>query len=177
MKRLTISLTIAAFTILAVVATVSAASPAPTQAPDQVRARDTITTILGLSQAEVMDLRQDGLTLVQIAERQKVDPQKLIDALVAQWSARIDIRVSNSALSAAEATTLKTQLAVQAKAMVNQATLGGMRGAAVGAGRDAMGAAGMGRGSGMGHGAGMGNPGGTGSGTCDGTEANGFQAQ
>lgn len=170
MKRLATSLTIAAFTILTAVATVSAASPTPTPAPDQVRARDTIPTIVGLSRAEITDLRQDGLTLAQIAERQGVDPQKLVDALVAQWNARIDQRVANGALTVAGATTLKAQLAVQAKAMVNQATPGGMRGSAVGAGPGAMRGAGTGRGMGMGMGA---RAGGSGSGICDGTGPNG----
>ena len=177
MKRLTLALTIAAFAILAVVATVAAANPAPTPAPaaDQVRARDTLPTLLRLSQAEIMDLRHDGMTLAQIAERQQVDPQVLVDALVARWSERIDARVTYGALTADEATALKTQLDLRAKAMVNQAAAGGMRGAAVGAGPNATGTAGQGtgRGAGMGaaNGGGMGP--GTGTGICDGTGPNG----
>lgn len=163
MKRLAISLAIAAIAILAVVATVAAAGPR-TQAGDQVRSQDTTAEILRLTQAQVMELRQDGLSLAQIAEKQKVDPQKLIDALVDQWSVRIDVRVANGALTTAEATQLKTELALKAKAMVNQTTLGGMRGAAVGAGPGAMG----GNGYGGGMGAGMG---GRGNGACDGTGA------
>ena len=81
-----------------------------------------------------MELRQQGLSLAQIAEQQKVDPQRLIDALAAQWSARIDARLAAGALTADQAKTLKANVAVQAKAMVYQVTLGGMRGAAVGAG-------------------------------------------
>jgi hypothetical protein len=178
MKRLTISLAVAGLAVLAVVATVSAASPAPTRAPatDQVRDRDTLPEILGLSQAEIMDLRHDGQTLAQIAERQDVDPQVLIDALVAQWSERIDARVANGALTADEAAALETQLALQAKAMVNQATAGGMRGAAVGAGPAAGGGAGVGGGMGAGGrmgagGMGFGARGGTG--ICDGSGPNG----
>ena len=175
MKRLTISLAVAALVILAFVATVAAASPTPTPtaARDQVRAHDTITTILGLSQAQIQELRQDGLTLAQIAERQKVDPQKLIDALAAQWIVRIDARVTNGGLTAAEATTLKSQVALKAKAMVNQTPLGGMRGAAVGAGPGAMGGGGMG----MHQGAGNGNGNGDGDGTCDGAGPQGPAGQ
>ena len=110
-------------------------------------------------------------SLAQIAERQKVDPQKLVDALVAQWSARIDARLAAGALTADQAKTLKANVAVQAKAMVYQTTMGGMRGAAVGAGPNGTmrgmggpgwapaGMAGAGRG-GMMRGAGAGN------GTC-----------
>ena len=174
MKRIAISLAVAALAALTVVAAVSAAGPTPTPAAEQVQARDTLPAILGLSQAQIMELRHDGLSLAQIADRQKVDSQKLIDALVDQWGERIDARVANGALSTAEAATLRAQLTVQAKAMVNQVTLGGMRGAAVGAGP---GAAGAGNGAGAGRGAGMAAGGaqgarngmGAGSGLCDGT--------
>jgi len=165
MRRIAISLSIAALAILTVVAAVSAASPAPTPAQDQVRTRDTLPVLLGLTQAEIMELRHDGLTLAQIAERQKVDPQKLIDALVAQWSARIDVRLAAGALTADQAVALKANLAVQAKGMVNQETLGGMRGAAVGAGRGMGGGRGMGAGIGGGR---MGGMHGAGDGTCPG---------
>jgi hypothetical protein len=184
MKRLTVSLALASLVILAFVATVAAADPTPAPARDQVRAHDTITTILGLTQAQIQDLRQDGLTLAQIAERQKVDPQKLIDALAAQWAVRIDARVANGGLTAAEATTLKTQLALRAKAMVYQAPTGGMRGMAVGAGRDAMGGGmgmrqgnGNGNGAGNGNAAGNGNRAGNGTGTCDGSGPHGPAGQ
>jgi hypothetical protein len=168
MRRIALSLAIASLALLTVVATVAAAAPR-TQVRDQVRAQTTLSDILGLTHEQVMDLRQDGLTLAQIAERQKVDPQKLIDALVAQWSARIDVRVSYGALTDAQAAELKAQLATKAKAMVNQAPLGGMRGAAVGAGPGAMG--GNGAGMGRGNGGGMGGGRGFGNGICDGTGA------
>jgi hypothetical protein len=112
-------------------------APAPTTAPaaaPAAQAPGTIAAILGLTDAEVMSLRQQGLSLAQIAERQKVDPQKLVDALAAQWSARIDARLAAGAITAEQATALKANVTVQAKAMVNQAAPGGMRGGAVGAG-------------------------------------------
>lgn len=129
---------------LLAVGAASAATPAPsatTPAPPVVPAAapaagaaNVLTEILGLSNAEITALRQQGLSLAQIAERQKVDPQKLIDALVAQWSARVDARLAAGAITTDEAKTLKDSLAVQAKGLVYQTTLGGMRGAAVGAG-------------------------------------------
>lgn len=164
MRRLAISLTIGAFAVLSLVATVAAASPAPTPLRGPAQAGGTIPTVLGLSRAQVMDLRHDGLTLIQIADREKVDPQKLIDALVAQWSGRIDARVANGAITAAEAATLKSQLIVEARAMVNQVAPGGMGGAALGAGPGAGGQAGGGRGTGMG-----GRANGAAAGPCDGT--------
>lgn len=112
----------------------SAPAVAPSAAPVAPAAGSVLTEILGLTNTEIMTLRQQGLSLAQIAARQKVDPQRLIDALVAQWSARIDARLAVGAITADQAKTLKANLAAQAKAMVDQTALGGMRGSAVGAG-------------------------------------------
>ena len=189
MKKLIGSLGVASLAVLALAATVAAAGPGSGQAAAQAqgqaqagtqsraqgpapaetgtRARgqgasaggDVVATILGLTNAQVQDLRQSGLSLAQIAAKQGVDSQKLVDALVARWSTRIDSRVSTGALATAQATALKSQLALKAKDMVNKTTLGGMQGAAVGAGP----------GQGQGRGAGQGRAAGAGSGTCDGT--------
>ncbi|MHB8960219.1 MAG: hypothetical protein ACYDAN_11385 [Candidatus Limnocylindrales bacterium] len=123
--------------------TAPSATTAPTAAPTV--APGPLAAILGLTDAEVATLRQQGLSLAQIAARQNVDPQKLIDALVAQWSSRIDARLAVGAITADQAKTLKDALAAQARTMVNQTTLGGMRGAAVGAGPNGI-ARGMGAG-------------------------------
>ncbi len=186
MKSLAIPIAGAGLVLLLAAGAVAAASPAPiapaaTTAPAATPApatsSGTIAAILGLTDAQVMGLRQQGLSLAQIAEQQKVDPQRLVDALAAQWSARIDARLAVGALTADQATALKANVAVQAKAMVYQVTLGGMRGAAVGAGPDGA-MRGMGGGAGMGAGAGRGSMGagagrggmmrgtGAGTGTC-----------
>jgi hypothetical protein len=186
-KKLIGSLGVASLAVLALAATVAAAGPGSGQGQRQVQgqapagtqvhaqgaqpaAGDVVASILGLTTAQVHDLRHSGLSLAQIAAKQGVDPQKLVDALVAQWSTRIDHRVSTGALTAAQATALKSQLAVRARDMVYTTTLGGMRGAAVGAG--------PGQGQGGGRGAGQGRASGAagagaGSGTCDGTGAMG----
>ena len=147
-------------------ATVVAAGPTPSPSAATTQTRDTVPAILDLTQAQVQALRHDGLSLAQIAEKQQVDPQRLVDALVARWTSRIDVRVVNGALTADEATKLKAEVQTQAKSMVNQVALGGMQGAAVGAGPGS----GAGRGSGVGGGPG---PRGTGTGTCDGTGPHG----
>ncbi len=131
-----------------------------------VQAMDAVADLLGLTRAQVQEQRQDGQSLAQIAAARNVDVQKLIDALTAQWRERIDTRVQNGALTAAEATQLKSQLELRAKAMVEQAAPGGMRGAAVGAGPAA------GNGAGPGAGTGTGQRG-SGTGTCDGTGPHG----
>lgn len=174
MKRLTISLGIASLAILLFVAVVAAAGPR-SQAGNGAPATGTaIADELGLSQAEIAELRQSGLTLAQIAERQQVDPEQLIQALKERWNERIEVRVQNGALSADQATELKTQLELKARAMVEQAPTGGMRGAAVGAGPENAARAGAGAANRAGDGT---TPGrgqaGRGDGTCDGTGPNG----
>jgi hypothetical protein len=142
MKRFAIPIASAGLVLLLAAGAVAAASPAPTTpataalaaTPGPAISTGSIADILGLTSAQVMELRQQGLWLAQIADRQNVDPQRLVDFLVAQWSARIDARLAAGAITADQAKTLKANLAVQAKAMVDQTTLGGMRGAAVGAG-------------------------------------------
>ncbi len=215
MKRLAIPLTIGALAALGAVAAVSAAdpdatpapvateapvatapvateapaaTPAPVANPPLVRGPDTgtLSGILGISQSELAQLRAQGQTLAQVAESRGIDPQRLIEALVAQWGARIDARAAAGALTADQAAALKANLQVEAKAMVNQATPGGMRGGAVGAGPGAMGGRGPGNGTGGGMGRwstddggqprGMGrwgNGSGAGNGTCPMTTAPG----
>ena len=142
MKKLAIPIAGAGLVLLLAAGVVAAASPAPTApattapaaTPATANAAGSIAAILGLTDAEVMELRHQGLSLAQIADRQNVDPQRLVDFLVAQWSARVDARLAAGAITADQAKTLKANLAAQANAMVNQTTLGGMRGAAVGAG-------------------------------------------
>lgn len=148
---------------LLLVATVAAADPTSTPSPSATPATRgvAVASVLGLTQAQIQELRHDGLSLAQIATQQKVEIQKVVDALVARWRERIADRLENGAITSAEAATLQSQLTTQAQTMVNKTTLGGMQGAAVGAGRA--------NGGGNGTGAGTG----TGTGTCDGTGPHG----
>ena len=166
MKKQLLSLAGAGLATLVLAATVAAAGPTPAPAAGPPADRGTmIPAMLGMTEAQVQAMRHDGRSLAQIAEQKKIDPQKLVDALVGRWTTRIDARVAHGALTATEATALKAQVETQAKSMVNKVTLGGMQGAAVGAGP-------QGRGAGDGAGAGMGRGrqgAGNGTGTCDGT--------
>jgi hypothetical protein len=151
-----------------------AAGPHTGAAGDQVRDRDrdAIPAILGLTQDQIQEQRQDGLTLAQIAERQKVNPQQLIDALQARWTERITWRLDNDAITAERAAELRAQVATQARDMVYKTTLSGMQGAVVGAGPQAGTMNGTGRGTGDGiRGTGDGIRG-TGDGICDGSGRN-----
>lgn len=175
MKKLFLSIGGATLAILVLAASVAAAGPHGTIAREKVQDGGTMPAVLGLTQAQIQELRHEGLSLAQIAERQDVEPQKLIDALMERWTARIEARVTNGGLTAEEATQLKTQLETQARNMVYRTTLGGMQGAAVGAGSNGAGAGnGPADGTGQGWRGGNGTRGaGAGNGTCDGSGPNG----
>jgi hypothetical protein len=183
MRRLILATGAAALLAIAVVATVAAAGPmgrgggvGATERTGGAGATarvgtqsDVVAGILGLTREAIDDLRHEGLSLAQIAEKQKVDPQKIVDALTAKWTVRIEARVRNGALTTAQATALKVQLATRAKDMVYRTTLGGMQGAAVGAGPANAGIR-SGAGTSGDAGARMGGRGrGAGNGACDGT--------
>jgi hypothetical protein len=114
-----------------------ATTPAPAATTTPASA-GMLAAILGLTDAQVHDLRLQGKSLADIARQQGVDPQKLIDALAAVWGSRIDARLAAGAITADQAATLKADVKSQAGAMVNQVTPGGMGGAAVGAGPNGM---------------------------------------
>jgi hypothetical protein len=133
MQRIIVSMVGAGLVILALAATVVAADPTPTPDPG-VRARDTIPVVLGLTHEQVMAMRQDGRSLAQIAEAQNVDPQALVDVLVARWTERLQARVAVGTMTEEQAATFRAQLETQARDLVYKVTLGGMQGAAVGAG-------------------------------------------
>lgn len=156
-RRLTFAGGLAALGALVLAATVAAAGPMGRQAGGSAAA-----DALNLTQEQITDLRAQGLTLAQIAEQQGVPVESVVDALVARWTERLQNRVENGALSEEQASALTEQLRERAQAMVQDAEMTGMHGAAVGAG------------SGVGGGVGPG-PRGTGDGTgeCDGSGPNG----
>jgi hypothetical protein len=123
-----------------------------------------IADIIGLSRDEVRDLRQDGLSLADIATQRDVDPEVLVDALVARWNERIQARVEVGGLSPDEATQLRSEVEARAREMVEATEPGGMQGAAVGAGPGRMGGDAQGAGQ-------------FGDGTCDGTGPHGRGAR
>jgi lambda repressor-like predicted transcriptional regulator len=169
MKKLMISIGGGALLALVVGATAFAA------APQQVRAAgDAIADLLGLTRAQVQDMRQDGRSLADIAATRDVSADTLVDALTARWTERIQARVAAGALTAEEADALMAQVETRARAMVQSTEPGGMAGAAVGAGKGANGTGANGAGYGTGSGGNAdGAPYGDGDGDCDGTGPHG----
>jgi len=131
-KKLFQSTAMAGLVVLVLASAAAAADR--TRARDRDQDRDQVATMLGLNHDQLMDLRHEGLSLAQIAERQQADPQTIIEAMQARWTERIAERVANGALTDAEATQLRLQLETRARDMVYRTLMGGMQGAAVGAG-------------------------------------------
>jgi hypothetical protein len=150
MKKLILSVGGATLAALALAATVVAADPTGTGRMGGGQASAAITTVLGLTREQIMDLRQDGLSLAQIAARQNVDVVKVIDALVGAWNTRIEAREAAGAISAQEAAQLESLARERVTEMVQSTTTGGMGGATVGAGYGRMGGGMMGSGNGTG---------------------------
>jgi hypothetical protein len=166
-KRFALAGVAAMLGALALAATAAAGGPMNGQGAAQPAA-----DALKLTRDQVMELRQDGLSLAQIAEQQGVSTSGVVDALAARWTERIALRAENGALSEEQAAALQEQVREHAEAMVQQTDMSGMHGAAIGAGpaNPNGAAAGDGVGSGVGPG-----PRGTGDGTgeCDGTGPHG----
>jgi hypothetical protein len=62
-----------------------------------------LTDLLGLDQQELMTQLRDGKTLAEIATEQNVDPQDVVDALVAEATTRLDQAVTDGRIDQAEA--------------------------------------------------------------------------
>lgn len=164
MKRFVLAVMVAGAVLVATVATVAAADRLQGQNRAQARDGGTLTEVLGLTQAQIMEQRQQGLSLAEIAKAQGVDVDTVVDALTARFTERIQARYEAGALTADEAAQLRAEVTTRAQEMVGQTEPGGMQGAAVGAGPR------MGQGAGAGQGA-MGAA--TGTGTCDGSGPHG----
>jgi uncharacterized protein (DUF433 family) len=81
---------------------------------------DEAATALGITPAELRTALESGKTIAQVAKDKGVDVQKVIDALVAAASARIDQAVTAGKLTPAQATTRKAELKDRITTLVNQ---------------------------------------------------------
>lgn len=163
MKRWTMAAGIAALALVAMVGTAFAVGPSGAGIREQARQTDTVSEVLGLSQEQVMALRQQGLSLAEIGLQQGVDTETLVTRLTEQARERIAAQVEAGVLQPDEAAQLQAQVEEQVRARISDASLGGqglMLGASLGAG------AGNGPEAST---TGTAGPYGTGTGECDGT--------
>lgn len=64
---------------------------------------DVLIEVLGVTDGELLDARRDGQTLSDIATANGVDPQAVVDALVADLDEHLDAAVAEERLTRAEA--------------------------------------------------------------------------
>lgn len=74
---------------------------------------------IGIEADELLAALRDGQTIAEVAEANGVEPQAVIDALVADATARIDQRVADGDLDAERAEEIKANLPERIAALVN----------------------------------------------------------
>lgn len=80
---------------------------------------DAAATALGMTADDLRTQLQSGKTLAQVAKDKGVDPQKVIDALVADENAEIDQAVKDGRLTQAQADDMKSQVTERVTNMVD----------------------------------------------------------
>ncbi len=108
-------------------------------------ALEPVANLLGISTGDVAAQRQEGQSLVQIAQAKGVDETKLIDTILASRKATLDAQVKAGTITQAQADLMLSRMQTQVKTAVERTTVGPM-GQASGAGL------GMGQGARMGRG-------------------------
>jgi urease gamma subunit len=89
---------------------------------------DTVSTAIGISESELRDELQDDKTIADVAKAHDVDPQKVIDAVVAEATKRIDAAVADDEITEERAASLKENLVDHATRLVNETRPPGGRG-------------------------------------------------
>lgn len=80
---------------------------------------DTAAGAIGIDAKTLLTERQGGKSVADVAKAHGVDPQKVIDALVAKASADLDKAVADGKISADKAATAKSKLAERFTELVN----------------------------------------------------------
>ena len=80
-----------------------------------------LATLVGAADcAALKSALRDGQTPAEIAESNDIEPQAVIDALVAEMTAEIDAKVDSGAITEARAATIRTQLTEMITGFVNE---------------------------------------------------------
>ena len=96
---------------------------------------DVAAEALGITEDELLDSLRDGRSIADVAEERGVDPQTVIDALVAAATAHIDDEVAEGDLDADRAAELKERLAERVAGLVEREGLPARGGPGHGPGR------------------------------------------
>jgi polyhydroxyalkanoate synthesis regulator phasin len=80
---------------------------------------DVAATTIGISEADLVQELRTGQSVAEVAEANGVEPQAVIDALVAEIDARVDEAVAEGNLEAERADAIKANAVEKATAFVN----------------------------------------------------------
>ena len=119
-----------------------AADPTPTVAPCGVAVQrgggmgagpwggvgpsDAVTGLLGLDAAQIAEQRQDGRSLVAIAQTKGIAEAKLVETVIADRKAQLDARVKAGTLTQAQEDLLLQRMQTQVKTAVERTAVGPM---------------------------------------------------
>ena len=119
-----------------------AADPTPTAAPcgDAVQRgggmgagpwggvgpSDAVTGLLGLDAAQIAEQRQDGKSLVEIAQTKGVAEAKLVETVIADRKSQLDARVKAGTLTQAQEDLMLQRMQTQVKTAVERTAVGPM---------------------------------------------------
>ena len=77
------------------------------------------STTIGVDARTIIEARMDGKSVADVARDHGVDPQKVVDALVAAGTKKVDEAVTNGKLDADRAATIKDRLPDRVSRLVN----------------------------------------------------------
>ena len=81
---------------------------------------ETAATTIGISEDDLRTALQDGQTLAEVATANGVEPQAVIDALVAEATTRLDQAVTDGRIEQADADARKAELTERITTAVNE---------------------------------------------------------
>jgi hypothetical protein len=93
--------------------------PGPCRGGHRGRLLEPAAEAIGIEVDALREALQNDQTIAQVAQANNVDPQAVVDALVADVSARIDQKVADGDLTQAEADEKKAALPERMTALVN----------------------------------------------------------
>jgi hypothetical protein len=93
--------------------------PGPCGGPGRGRHLEAAATAIGIEVDALREALRNDQTVAEVAEANGVDPQTVVDALVADVSARIDEKVAEGELTQEEADEKKAELPERMTALVN----------------------------------------------------------
>jgi hypothetical protein len=85
---------------------------------------DNVSSLLGLTTEEIQDMRQDGMSLVQIAATQNVTEEQLTNTIIAARQAWVEARVADGTLTQERATFMLQNMEQNIVKAINRTTTG-----------------------------------------------------